>query len=91
MNSFSVNENCSENLNLSETKMTKSATGANISPMNNPISVGTANNLALPNQQHQNTNFPRGTRNRQTFHGISAHGKAVSYFKIFFYFYFRER
>lgn len=77
MNSFSVNENCSENLNLGETKMTKSATGANISPMNNPTNVGTTNNSGLTPQPHQNMNFPRGTRNRQTFHGISSHGKAV--------------
>lgn len=78
MNSFSVNENCLNNLNLGDTKMTKSATGANISPMNNPSSVVATNSiLPMPTQNNQNTNFPRGTRNRQTFHGISVHGKSV--------------
>lgn len=90
---------------MMDTKMTKSATGADISPMitssstivqplpainisNTPHNIppllisgisgasGTPTPPASAQQQHQqNPNFPRGTRNRQTFHGKTEHTK----------------
>ena len=48
-------------------KMIKSATGSHISPL--------PSTTASVFQQPGETNFPRGSRNRQTFHGKTEHTK----------------
>jgi hypothetical protein len=57
-----------------ESKMIKSATGSHISPVPSSCyqQTGTAD-AAM-----QNSNFPRGSRNRQTFHGKTEHTKGGS-------------
>lgn len=75
-------------------KMTKSATGAHISPlitstasMASTVTVSAApptsgnaigGGMLASNAVH-NPNFPRGTRNRQTFHGKTEHTKVRVY------------
>lgn len=83
----------------SDSKMTKSATGAHISPLTSsssnmppssiimspsnipPLSIsgiGTIGGGPTPPVSAQtNPNFPRNTRNRQTFHGKTEHTKKV--------------
>ncbi|KAI1720690.1 protein kinase domain-containing protein [Ditylenchus destructor] len=58
-----------------DSKMTKSATGANISPTNQSTTISANAPLITTTTTTQSTNFPRGTRNRQTFHGKTEHTK----------------
>ncbi|KAI1719450.1 protein kinase domain-containing protein [Ditylenchus destructor] len=58
-----------------DSKMTKSATGAHISPTNQSTTISANAPLITTTTTTQSTNFPRGTRNRQTFHGKTEHTK----------------
>ena len=65
-------------------KMTKSATGNHISPtVMTSINCDTTTLtpvLTTVTSTTQSTNFPRGTRNRQTFHGKTEHTKVSAMF-----------
>lgn len=77
MNSHAGNESAA----IMDSKMTKSATGAHISPTMTPTSATSTitNSMATTAiSSAQNTNFPRGTRNRQTFHGKTEHTKGAT-------------
>ncbi|KAL3101328.1 hypothetical protein niasHT_028084 [Heterodera trifolii] len=59
-----------------EGKLTKSATGAHISAdptLSHIVDIGAQTSTAV-----QNSNFPRGSRNRQTFHGKTEHTKSAT-------------
>lgn len=56
-------------------KMIKSATGTHISPTSCMAESGTQTPAAV---QPGATNFPRNTKNRQTFHGKTEHTKVGS-------------
>lgn len=51
-----------------------------------------SSNLAAPivSAHQQNPNFPRGTRNRQTFHGKTEHTK-VYFIKLIFFFFIKKK
>jgi MAP/microtubule affinity-regulating kinase len=81
LRNLSINDTVS---NSGDSKMTKSATGNQIaSSVATPISTTISVTAATPPQPsvmnssviQQSTNFPRGTRNRQTFHGKTEHNR----------------